>query len=388
MSHDYIVIGAGVHGSAASYYLAKSGASVLLLEAKTVASGASGGVGKRGVRANARDIRELPLMKIAYDMWPGINEELGLKVGYERTGGIELVGPDVFADKSLHDQLKTRVGVQSAFGIETRIIDKAELDTLEPGASAETVAGALYCPADGTGDHTEVTRGYAVAAQAAGAELKENTPVTGITGKNADGLYTVTTEDGTAHTATRGVLVTANSYSRRLLADSFGIDVPITRFNPQMTPVRAAGGFTFKHLLGHHSLPFAAKTITIDGEDVVMLSGGRTGDWDYESETGTPRPETAEKSIIDATSIYPAFAGAEVVVTDASRPESLTVDDIPVIDEVPGNPGVFFATGWSGHGFAISPAVATLLAGWITSGERPAELEPFTFARFPQVSQA
>lgn len=375
MTYDFIVIGAGVHGSANSYFLTQSGAKVLLLEAGEIASGASGGVGFRGVRANGRDLRELPLMAIAYDMWPEINSLLTISPGYHRTGGLELIGPEIFADASLLDELETKVRVQSSFGIETRLIDRAELNRLEPGAS-DSVAGAIFCPSDGVGDHTGVTRGFAAAAKSLGADVHENTPVTAISSDSS--VCAVTTEAGEVHHAKK-VLVTANSYSRTLLRDSFGIDLPITRFNPQMTPVRTQSNFTFAHLIGHYSLPFAAKTIA-DGQ--VMLSGGRTGRWDYASDEGHTRTATAELSVTDAATLYPAFRDAEIVSTDASRPESKAVDGIPIIDAVPGAPNVYFATGWSGHGFAISPAAASLISRWLTTGAKPPELAPFSLDRF------
>ena len=60
---DYIIVGGGIYGCTVAWQLAKRGADVLLLEANTIASGASGGLGERGVRANGRDLRELPLMR-------------------------------------------------------------------------------------------------------------------------------------------------------------------------------------------------------------------------------------------------------------------------------------------------------------------------------------
>ena len=55
------------------------------------AGGASGGKGKRGVRANGRDLRELPLMRMAYERWPALQGEIGAPTGYERTGHLQLI---------------------------------------------------------------------------------------------------------------------------------------------------------------------------------------------------------------------------------------------------------------------------------------------------------
>jgi sarcosine oxidase subunit beta len=49
---------------------------------------------------------------------------------------------------------------------------------------------------------------------------------------------------------------------------------------------------------------------------------------------------------------------------------------------VPGTTNALFATGWSGHGWAIAPAVAELLATWVVDGSRPPLLAPFGVRRF------
>jgi len=74
---DFVIVGGGVYGAGVAWELARRGADVLLLEAQQIACGASGGLGKRGVRANGRDLRELPLMRLAYDLWPTLAEDIG-----------------------------------------------------------------------------------------------------------------------------------------------------------------------------------------------------------------------------------------------------------------------------------------------------------------------
>ena len=69
---DFVIVGGGIYGCGVAWELARRGGEVLLLEAATVAGGASGGKGKRGVRANGRDLRELPLMRLAYPRWPDL----------------------------------------------------------------------------------------------------------------------------------------------------------------------------------------------------------------------------------------------------------------------------------------------------------------------------
>lgn len=67
MSSEIVIVDGGIYGIWTAWELAKRGKSVAVLESDSVASGASGGPGKRGIRANGRDPRELPLMAMAYD---------------------------------------------------------------------------------------------------------------------------------------------------------------------------------------------------------------------------------------------------------------------------------------------------------------------------------
>ena len=60
----------------------------------------------------------------------------------------------------------------------------------------------------------------------------------------------------------------------------------------------------------------------------------------------------------------------------------MSVDDIPIVDKVPGVENVWFATGWSGHGWAIAPVIATLLAQWSDTDTQPRLLQPFALGRF------
>lgn len=76
MRYDYVV-GGGIYGAGTAWELAAQGAEVGLFEAETIAIGASGGLGKRGIRANGRDSQELPLMELAYDLWPDLSDEIG-----------------------------------------------------------------------------------------------------------------------------------------------------------------------------------------------------------------------------------------------------------------------------------------------------------------------
>lgn len=356
--------------------LATSGSSVVLVERREVAAGASGGPGKRGVRANGRDPRELPLARQALGVWPRLADTLGADTGYQRLGGLNLMEkPRDAAEADLLARADSEQRVQSAWQIRTELISRHRVLDIEPGIASEVVA-ATYCQDDGIADHTATTRAYADAACRAGAELRQHTRAERI--REQDGTVVVSLDDGTHLTATRGVFVLTNSHINDLLEPSFGVHVPIWRTAPQVQLVRAPTGYQPRVLIGHFTKKLAVKPLA-DG--ITMISGGLPGRWDETTDTGVPLDEMARQSLDLAGSVFPDLSGVAVLETNSSRAESRTTDGVPVIDVVPGTRNVYFATGWNGHGFAIAPAVAGALARWGRTSLKPPELAPFSAAR-------
>ena len=185
---DFVVIGGGVYGCAVAWALSKRGAEVCLLEANTVASGASGGLGKRGVRANGRDVRELPFMKLAYDIWPTLHEQLDAPTGYERTGHLLLIEREVD-----YLQAAAQAWMQQQQGIPATMLGEEAVREKEPFIS-EHIIGAIYCPNDGIADHTATTRAYAQAAEKLGSAIREQTAVRNVEMQNGRVVAITTTQ--------------------------------------------------------------------------------------------------------------------------------------------------------------------------------------------------
>jgi glycine/D-amino acid oxidase-like deaminating enzyme len=376
MAYDDVIIGAGVYGTAVAWELAKRGANVLVLEAETVACGASGGPGKRGVRACGRDVRELPLMRLAYDLWPRLADAIGEPTGYERLGGLHLIerGPDGATERLA--RAEARQWLQEQHDIPTQLLDRDAVLALEPAVSDDVLA-ALFCPLDGVADHTATTHGLARAAQRAGAEIREHTRVTGLV-REGDRVTAVLTAQGERIAVRRSVLLLANTQVPTFVTDYLGITLPVWPMLPQVVVMEPAEALALRHLIGHDSRTLAMKPVT--GRR-VMISGGWRGRWNAETGHAETVPEQVRGNVAEAVAVFPSLAGVRVEVADASRPEAGSVDDIPIVDTLPGARNLLMGTGWSGHGFAISLAVAQLLAKWADGGERPALLQPFSYRR-------
>lgn len=374
---EFVVIGGGIVGSAVAWGLARRGGDVVLVERDHLASGASGGPGWRGVRANHRDIRELPLAARAYELWPVLDELLGFPTEYRRIGSLQLGEEGTAGLTGGRMSLEARRWSQESAGIPTSILSVEELAERQPGLGPD-VRWALYCPLDGVADHAATTRAFAQAAAQEGADIQEGVEALRIRAEG-EGRTVVETQGG-AVTAQRAVFVLNNWRARSLLKDSFGMDLPIWRIFPQMNFVRPPNGVLLPYLIGHESRPLSIKSVAGLG---VMLSGGRTGAWDDGTGNSTALEETFEANLADAAAVLPGLENSAFLFSDTSRSESCCVDGIPIVDRLPTDGAVFVGTGWTGHGFAIAPAVAECLVEWALSDRRPTALAPFSLGRMP-----
>lgn len=88
---DVIIIGGGIIGCAAAYYIRKKGYSVIVLEGSPhIGNGGSSRNGG-GVRQSGRDPRELPLAMYAIKhLWPALSDELEVDCEYHQDGNLRL----------------------------------------------------------------------------------------------------------------------------------------------------------------------------------------------------------------------------------------------------------------------------------------------------------
>jgi sarcosine oxidase, subunit beta len=365
-----LIIGGGVYGAAVAWHLATRGEAVTLLEANTVASGASGGPGRRGVRANCRDHRELPLMVRARRIWPTLHQQLGTDPLFEQTGHLQLIERPVDLPRA-----ETRAALQSRFGIPTAFLSEAEMRELEPGV-APFVRAALHCPGDGVAFHARTTKAYAENAVKAGVTIREGVKVERLVTRDGT-VVAVATGDGEEIPVTGRLFILANAGVRSLIAP--WLDLPTWNLALQVLVSKPLAENPVRHLVGHASRTLSLKR---EPDGRLMISGGRLGRWDHATGRGTPIPEEIAANVADAVAVYPGLEGIEIDAADTDHLEADSIDGIPVIDQLPGNPHVIYAAGWTGHGWATAPAVTELLAQWALDDRRPELLAPFSFGRF------
>lgn len=366
---DVIVIGSGVIGCAAAYYMAKKGMSVLVLDQdESVGNGGSSRNGG-GVRQSGRDPRELPLAIYGVEnVWPTLSDELGVDVEYHKEGNLRL------GKTETHKQILTGLTEKAvACGLNVRMIDAEEVRKINPYLSEE-VTCASWCPTDGHANPMTTTLGFYKNARALGVVFHMGEKVVKL--EKVHGKLRRVCTKTTVYEANQ-VLVAAG-YASRFLTQTVGIDVPmreeliealVTEAEPKMFPqmLGTADADFYGHQTNHGSFVFGGAT----GMESTVLDNG----------TNRTSSLTAPCICRGIMKYIPKLADAKIVRTWAGY-EDLSIDGIPVISKVEEVPGLLLACGFTGHGFGISPVVGQLLAQ-LAAGETPMlSLQEFRYDRF------
>ena len=365
--HDVLIVGGGVHGCAAAYFLARRGLSVLLLEKERIASHASSR-SAGGVRQLGRDLAEVPLSAAAMELWHDLRAILGEDSGFRVSGQVRVAETE--ADMTL---LAERAAVMRARGFDhEELLDRSDLRRMLP-ALADHCVGGLVSRRDGFANPYRTTLAFAKAARALGAEIREGARVVAV--ERAGGLWTLATQDGQRLTG-RILLNTAGAWGNRI-ADALGEPVPLGYAAYMITMTSRLPAFVGPVVIGT-GRPLSLKQLP---NGAVMIGGGYTGSGLLDAANpASVDPRGLSYNVRTAVELFPVMQPASVARSWAGF-EGVMPDHIPVIGPSR-QEGAFHAFGFCGHGFQLAPAVGSLMAELIATGSTNLSVAPFGIDRF------
>jgi glycine/D-amino acid oxidase-like deaminating enzyme len=112
-----------------------------------------------------------------------------------------------------------------------------------------------------------------------------------------------------------------------------------------------------------------------------VIGGGWPGEGNLDTYETRLLPGSMAKSALVCAELLPGLAGTPVVRAWVGI-EAFCDDDMPIVGPVDCPQGLVLAAGFSGHGFALAPAVGSLLADYVTTGQLSELLRPFGLDRF------
>ncbi len=415
---DVVIIGGGIVGCSAAYYLAQQNVKTILVE-KGKIGGEQSSRAWGFVRIQGRDRAETPLMVEANRIWQGLSEELEADIEWVQGGNLALANDDKRLGE-LEDWLK----IADEFDVDTRLLTRREVEDLIPGIQGPFIGG-MNTPIDGHAEPGKATDAFAKAASDQGADIRDYTIAEGIDITNG-AVTGVITNRGEIRTPI--VINAAGAYAAKI-GRMVGLSLPqrvVRATVAETTPVRPitpigtwspevsfrqkqngsfyiAGGATsiydvtmesFRHIRAF--LPNYLKNRNLFQirvgwplwEDFVRSLPG--SEWqahpfdhtvDVEPE---PDRDTAVASIKGLVELFPELRNEIKIRRMWAGMIDATPDILPVIGPVEFPSGFYFATGFSGHGFAIGPIAGKLLAEQIASGTPSLDLAPFRYSRFTE----
>ena len=412
---DVVIIGAGIVGTSAAYFLSKIGLSVVLCEKGEVA-GEQSSRNWGFVRQQGRDPAEIPAIIRSVKIWNSLSSEIGEDVGYVQSGSLYLAN----TEQQLSDY-EAWLEHAKQYQIDTKILSKSEALNKIPSANGKWI-GALTTLSDGRAEPSKATTAISRAAVRHGANIITNCAVRGLE-FSAGKISGVVTEFGPI--AANIVLCAAGAWSS-LFCGRHGVELPqlVVRssvFRTGPAPLisdhsiwckdvalrrRQDGGYTVAHgsatevPIVPNSFRWMSKFLPafktektrlrfrLDHrfyKELTIAKNWKTGSiTPFEKERINqvrPSHSILKEAEANLKRLFPGLKDIKVLEQWAGLID-VTPDAVPVISPVSKLPGFYLATGFSGHGFGIGPAAGELAAGMITGSATNSELKPFALTRF------
>ena len=369
-SYDVVIIGAGVHGLATAYYLAKQGIrKVAVLERGYLGCGNSGR-NTAILRANYRTPEGIPFYNESLKLYEELSATLNYNLLFSQQGHLTLAHAD-----SAVNGLRERAEANRALGIDSFLISPAEIQQLAPAVDISSrprypILAGLYHPPGGIIRHDAVIWGYAREASRMGVEIHSHTEVQGL--RTEDGsIAAVETNRGVIQT---GTVVSATSGWCSTIARMLRLELPVISHPLQACVTEPMEPLLDKVIVSANLHVYINQTPR--GEFVI---GAEIDPYTcYNLRSTLP---TLQMMASHSLELLPGLREVRVLRQWAGICD-MTPDYSPIIGDVPEVKGFYLDVGWGTYGFKAGPVAGKHLARFIATGEVPELIRPFSLARF------
>ncbi|HSI61430.1 MAG TPA: FAD-dependent oxidoreductase [Ideonella sp.] len=372
---DVIVVGGGIMGASAAFFLRQRGKSVVLLERGLVGQQASG-VNFGNVRRQGRYLHQLPLANRSRAIWDRLPALIGEDCEFLVSGHLR-----VCYTREQADRMEAYARDARPYGLALEMLSASALRARFPYLGPEIIAGC-YDPSGGHANPRLTAPAFGRAARRAGADVRENAEVVGLAKSGDDFVVEVA---GQGELRAPILLVTAGAWAGKLSA-LFDEPVPLAVHGPQMTvteplPYRIAPtiGVYTPHL--HETVYFRQVQ-----RGNIVCGGFARGPASIETNRATVLPEAILGQMQQLRRVMPGFAQVSII-RSWSGIESYLPDDVPIMGASATTPGLFYAFGFCGAGFQIGPGTGDVMAELIATGATPTPIAQYGISRFAAVVQ-
>jgi sarcosine oxidase, subunit beta len=369
-SYDVVIVGAGGHGLATAYYLARNHGitNVAVLEKGWLAGG-NMARNTTIIRSNYLWDESAGIYEHSLKLWEGLKDELDYDFLFSQRGVLNLA-------HTLQDvrEGRRRVNANRLNGVDGEWLSPDEIAKVCPivNVSPDTrypVLGGTWQPRAGIAKHDFVAWAFARRADELGVDLIQNCEVTGFL-TDGDRVTGVQTNRGPINAGRVGLAAAGHT---SVLAAMLGIRLPL-----QSHPLQA---------LVSELLEPVHPTVVMSNHVHVYVSQAHKGELvmgagidSYNSYGQRGSVHIIEQQMAAALELFPIFARAHLIRTWGGIVD-VTPDASPIIGRLP-VANLFVNCGWGTGGFKATPGVGWVFAHTLAHGEPHALNRPFTLERF------
>ena len=362
MKYDVAVIGGGILGCASAYYLAKGGASVVLLERGRVGDGATGA--SAGMLAPVAEAKHpgpfLDLVVASLRDYPTavqeVEEASGLSSGYNQRSILRVA----FTPED-EGKFQNALPMYELAGLPYHRLTGDEARREEPALGPDVIS-AILSPEEGQVLPRQLVLAYRYAAELLGARVLENTEALDVetNGARVTGVRTLA---GSVEAET--VVVANGAWAVRFEA-ALRQAIPVYPVRGQIVALKALPA-PVKHVL------YSYIGYAVPWPDGRLICGATQEEAGYGAHTTV---DGVMQVLDGARRLVPGARLAEIESTWAGlRPGS--PDAMPLLGPAEGWDNVWLATGHFRNGILLGPYTARHLAASIRAGRLVDELAPF-----------
>jgi sarcosine oxidase len=373
-TYSHIVVGAGALGTAAAYWLAKSGArDILVLEQYELGNerGASEDH-SRIIRHSYHSADYTALTPAAYEAWEELEQETGLQLVL-RTGGLDLA---TLGTPGL-EELDNYRGALRAAGIPWEDLDAGDLRSRFPQWQIDDDVVAMYQEDTGVLGIRRACAAQIARAREMGTTFLPHTRVSAL--RSASDHVTVSTDDGD-FVAERVIVCVASWFER--LAPSLGVDWKLTLTQEQVTyfatpTIRDFTPDRFPVWVWHGESVFYG--FPVYGEVAVKVARDMRGAWTTVDERSY-EPDPAEEDLLRRFLRRHLPAAVGPVLASKTCVYDMPPDRDFILDVVPGHPRIVLGIG-AGHAAKFACLLGRILADIAIDGTTGYPIAPFAINR-------
>ena len=368
--YDAVIVGAGGHGLATAYYLAKTHkmTNIAVVE-KGWLGGGNTGRNTTIIRSNYLQPASIAIYELARKLYEGLSQELNYNVMFSPRGVMMLCQTE-------HElrAFKRTAHANRLAGLDCRMIGLAEIKKIVPiinddPACRYPILGAYWQPDGGTARHDAVAWGYARSADALGVDIIQNCEVKSIVRKDGrvDGLET---SRGFIRTAKVGV-VTAGHVST--VMQTAGVRMPI-----ESQCLQAMVSEPVKPVLDCVVMANTVHGYVSQSDKGELVIGGGTDSYNNYSQRGSfPALEHTVTALVET---FPIISRLRCLRMWGGIVD-MTGDRSPIIG-LTDVEGLYVNCGWGTGGFKAIPGSGFVFADTIAHGRPHPIAEPFGMNRF------